>query len=240
MATITYLTRIEFDDGAIARLPALLDGLKVARPLIVTDGGLVATGLVGKVAALFATGPTIFAETPPNPTEEAVEAAFALYKQAGCDGIVGLGGGSSIDLAKAVRLLTGHPGPLAQYTMVEGGVGRIHGAICPLVAVPTTAGTGSEVGRAAVIITRDGRKLGIISPFMLPSIALCDPELTHGLPPLLTAATGMDALSHCLETYMASAVNPPADAIALDGLKRGVAAIRRAGSDGSTAAPAGR
>lgn len=107
-----------------------------------------------------------------------------------------------------MRLLTGHPGPLEQYTAVAGGVARIHGNICPMIAVPTTSGTGSEVGRAAVIITADGRKLGILSGFMLPTIALCDPELTYGLPPGLTAATGMDAISHCLETYMAPAFNP--------------------------------
>ncbi len=233
MALITYLTRIEFDEGAILRLPAILEGLKVTRPLIVTDRGLVATGLVARVAALFAAPPAVFDETPANPTEEAVMKAFALYEHAGCNGIVGLGGGSSIDLAKALRLLTGHPGPLAQYTAVEGGAAKIHGQIVPMVAVPTTSGTGSEVGRAAVIITAEGRKLGIISPHMLPSVALCDPELTYGLPPYLTAATGMDALSHCLETYMAPPVNPPADAIAIDGLKRGFKAIRTAVKDGS-------
>lgn len=236
MALITYLTRIEFDEGAVSRLPAILEGLKVSRPLLVTDRGLVATGLVARVAGLFATVPATFADTPANPTEEAVLAAHALYVSAGCDGIVALGGGSSIDLAKAVRLLTGHEGPLAQYTAVAGGAARIHGGICPLVAVPTTSGTGSEVGRAAVIITAEGRKLGIVSPHMLPSVALCDPELTYGLPPGLTAATGMDALSHCLETYMAPSVNPPADAIALDGLKRGIGAIRTAVADGANRA----
>ncbi len=217
MALITYLTRIEFDEGAIAKLPSILEGLGVSRPLVVTDRGLVSTGLVDKVLALFPARPVVFPDTPANPTEEAVEAAFALYRAEGCDGIVGLGGGSSIDLAKAVRLLSGHEGPLAQYTAVEGGAAKIHNRICPLVAVPTTSGTGSEVGRAAVIITAEGRKLGIVSPHMLPSVALCDPELTWGLPPFLTAATGMDAISHCLETYMAPSVNPPADAIALDG-----------------------
>ncbi len=225
MAVINYLTRIEFEAGAVVRLPALLDGLQVRRPLIVTDRGVAATGMVERVACLFGARPAIFDATPPNPTEAAAIEAFARYRRAGCDGIVGFGGGSSIDLAKTVRLLSGHEGPLARYTAVEGGAARIHGGICPLVAVPTTAGTGSEVGRAAVIVTAEGRKLGIISPFMLPSIALCDPELTYGLPPLLTAATGLDAISHCLETYMAPAVNPPADAIALDGLKRGLAAI---------------
>ncbi len=233
MATITYLTRIEFDEGAIVQLPALLDGLNITRPLLVTDPGLVASGLVDRVAGLLRGTPAIFADTPANPTEEAVEAGLAVFRGAACDGIVALGGGSSIDLAKAVRLLTGHAGPLGQYAAVAGGASRIHGAICPLVAVPTTAGTGSEVGRAAVIITREGRKLGIVSPFMLPTVALCDPALTYGLPPFLTAATGMDALSHCLETYMAPAINPPADAIAIDGLKRGMASIRRAVSDGS-------
>lgn len=232
MATISYLTRIEFDDGAIARLPALADELGIRHPLLVTDPGLAATGLPERVTTLLDRPVGLYADTPANPTEEAVEAAFMAYRETGCDGIVALGGGSSIDLAKAVRLLTGHPGPLAQYTAVEGGASRIHGRIAPLIAVPTTAGTGSEVGRAAVIVTREGRKLGILSPHMLPSVALCDPELTHGLPPGLTAATGLDALSHCLETFMAPAPNPPADAIALDGLRRGWTAIRAAVADG--------
>lgn len=231
MSVINYLTRIEFAEGAIARLPELLAGLGVKRPLIATDRGLVATGLVDRVTALLA-DPVVFADTPANPTEEAVIAAHALYAASGCDGIVGLGGGSSLDLAKAVRLLTGHDGPLEQYTAVAGGVARIHGNICPMIAVPTTSGTGSEVGRAAVIITADGRKLGIVSGFMLPSVALCDPELTYGLPPGLTAATGMDAISHCLETYMAPAFNPPAEAIALHGLDCGLSAIEPAMKDG--------
>ncbi len=232
MAVITYLTRVEFDEGAVRRLPAMLEGLGVKRPLVVTDHGLISTGIVDRVTALFAGRPAVFADTPANPTEAAVMMASSAYREQSCDGIVGLGGGSAIDLAKAVRLLSGHPAPLAQYTAVAGGAARIHADICPLVAVPTTAGTGSEVGRAAVIVTQDGRKLGIISPHMLPSIALCDPELTYGLPPFLTAATGMDALSHCLETFMAPAVNPPADAIALDGLKRGLGAMRTAVTKG--------
>ncbi|WP_428390421.1 iron-containing alcohol dehydrogenase [Lichenicoccus sp.] len=233
MSSISYLTRIEFEHGAVRRLPALLDELKVARPLIVTDRGLAATGIVKRVAGLFDAAPPVFDATPANPTEAAVLQARALYRETGCDGLVGLGGGSSIDLAKAVRLLSGHEGPLALFTAVAGGAARIHGRICPMVAVPTTAGTGSEVGRAAVIVTAEGRKLGLVSPFMVPSVALCDPELTLGLPPLLTAATGMDAISHCLETYMSPAINPPADAIALDGLRRGIAAIRAATRDGS-------
>jgi alcohol dehydrogenase class IV len=235
LSTINYVTRIEFGEGEVARLPEFLAALGVKRPLIATDQGLVTCGLVGKVRALVGAGAVVFDETPANPTEEAVNIAFALYKSSRCDGIVGLGGGSSIDLAKAVRLLTGHSGPLGQYTAIAGGVARIHGNICPLIAVPTTSGTGSEVGRAAIIITSDGRKLGILSGFMLPTIALCDPELTYGLPSRLTAATGMDAISHCLETFMAPAFNPPAEAIALHGLDSGLSSIEAAVANGSNA-----
>ncbi|MGH9615258.1 MAG: iron-containing alcohol dehydrogenase [Acidobacteriaceae bacterium] len=233
MSTINYLTRIEFGEGEIARLPEFLAAIGVKRPLIATDKGLVASGLVRKVCGLVGEKAVVFDETPSNPTEEAVNIAFDVYKAAGCDGIVALGGGSSIDLAKAVRLLTGHPGPLERYTAVAGGIARIHGNICKLIAVPTTSGTGSEVGRAALIITADGRKLGILSGFMLPTIALCDPELTYGLPARLTAATGMDAISHCLETFMAPSFNPPAEAIALHGLDCGLSSIEIAVADGS-------
>ena len=233
MSTINYLTRIEFGEGEVARLPEFLATLGLKRPLIATDKGLVASGLVDKVRRLVGDEAVIFDETPANPTEEAVNIAYAMYKAAGCDGIVGLGGGSSIDLAKGVRLLTGHPGPMEQYAAVSGGIARIHGNICKLIAVPTTSGTGSEVGRAALIITADGRKLGILSGFMLPTIALCDPELTYGLPSRLTAATGMDAISHCLETFMAPSFNPPAEAIALHGLDCGLSSIEVAVADGS-------
>jgi 4-hydroxybutyrate dehydrogenase len=233
VSTINYLTRIEFGEGEVARLPEFLATLGVKRPLIATDKGLVASGLVDKVRDLLGDAAVVFDDTPSNPTEEAVNIAYALYKAGKCDGIVGLGGGSSLDLAKAVRLLTGHPGPLEQYTAMAGGAARIHGNICKLIAVPTTSGTGSEVGRASVIITADGRKLGILSGFMLPSIALCDPELTYGLPSRLTAATGMDAISHCLETFMAPSFNPPAEAIALHGLDCGLFSIEVAVTDGS-------
>ena len=236
MGTINYLTRIEFGEGQVARLAEFLDLLAIKRPLIATDKGLVAAGLVQKISELAKRPVTVFDGTPANPTEEAVLAAHAIYSGNGCDGIIGLGGGSAIDLAKAVRLLTGHPGPLAQYTVVAGGISRIHNRICPLIAIPTTAGTGSEVGRAAIIITAEGRKLGIVSPHMLPSLALCDPELTYGLPPGLTAATGMDAISHCLETFMAAAFNPPADAIAMDGLARGWRSLETAVRDGKNKA----
>jgi alcohol dehydrogenase class IV len=233
MASINYLTRIEFAEGEIARLRDHATTLGMTRPLVVTDRGLVATGMVDRVTGLLGGDIAVFADTPANPTEAAAEAASALYRTERCDGVIGFGGGSALDLAKAVRLLSGHALPLAQYTAVAGGIARIHGNICPMIAIPTTSGTGSEVGRASVIITADGRKLGIISPHMLPSLAICDPELTLGLPTGLTAATGMDALSHCLETYMAPAFNPPAEAIALHGLRTGLGAIVRATETGT-------
>lgn len=236
MGRISYLTRIEFGEGEISRLPEFLAGLGVTRPLIATDKGLVVTGLVEQVATLAGGGVTVFDDTPANPTEEAVMAAKAAYDRGGCDGIIGLGGGSSLDLAKAVRLLTGHAGTLETYAAIAGGVARIHGNICPMIAIPTTSGTGSEVGRAAVIVTAAGRKLGIISEFLIPSLAVCDPRLTYGLPPRLTAATGMDAIAHCLETYMSPAFNPPAEAIALHGLGCGIGAIRTAVADGANSA----
>jgi alcohol dehydrogenase class IV len=126
-----------------------------------------------------------------------------------------------------------HPGRLADYATILGGSPKITPAVAPLIAIPTTAGTGSEVARGAIIILDDGRKLGFHSWHLVPKVALCDPELTLGLPPRLTAATGMDAVAHCVETYLSKAINPPADAIAMDGLQRAIAHIERAVRDGS-------
>jgi 4-hydroxybutyrate dehydrogenase len=226
MSIITYLTTIRFESGAVSALAGELARLGIERPLVVTDRGLMASGLVERVAAGLSTA-AIFAETPSNPTEAAVLAALDMYRRGGHDGIVAIGGGSSIDLAKGVALLATHTEPLVRYAAIEGGIERI-GPVAPLVAVPTTAGTGSEVGRAALITLADGRKVGLISPHLIPRLALCDPELTLGLPPTLTAATGMDAITHCIETYLSPRYNPPADAIALDGLRRGIAYIETA------------
>jgi 4-hydroxybutyrate dehydrogenase len=234
MATITYLTTIHFDFGALKLLPGELKRLGVSRPLVVTDRGVVAAGIAARITQAIGTDADarIWDGTPANPTEDAVLAATAVYRDAGCDGLVAVGGGSSIDLAKAVALLATHPEPLLQYAAVEGGGPRITAKIAPLVAIPTTAGTGSEVGRGSVIVMRNGRKLGLLSPNLLPKVALCDPELTLGLPAGLTAATGMDAIAHCIETFCSPLVNPPAEAIALDGLRRGSAHIERATRDG--------
>ena len=219
MATITYLTTIEFAAGAVTTLPAQLSALGIARPLVVSDRGLQATGLLDRVLALCPQSTTAFLDVPTNPTETAARAAVAVYRAGACDGVVAVGGGSPIDLAKAVSLLATHPEPLEQYAAIYGGIPKI-AVVAPVIAVPTTAGTGSEVGRAALITLDDGRKLGFISPHLIPKRAVCDPELTLGLPPYLTAATGLDALSHCVETFLSPRFNPPADAIALVGAGR--------------------
>jgi 4-hydroxybutyrate dehydrogenase len=231
---ITYLTQVRFDFGAAAGIDGDLAELGIARPLVVADRGVVAAGLVEQViraAPRLADAP-VFDAVPSNPTEEAAEAALAVYREQECDGLVAIGGGSPIDLAKAVALLATHEGPLATYAAILGGIPRITVATAPVIAVPTTAGTGSEVGRGALITLRDGRKLGFISPHLIPKRAVCDPELTLGLPPGLTAATGMDAVTHCIETFLSPRDNPPAEAIALDGLARAVGAIERAVADG--------
>ena len=233
MARILYLTQIDLDFGVSALLPAECQRIGIRRPLVVTDAGVRAAGVLDQALAALGDLPhAVFDGTPSNPTEAAVRAAVAAYQAADCDGLVAVGGGSSIDLAKGVAIAATHPGPLKTYATIEGGSPRITERVAPLIAMPTTAGTGSEVARGAIIIVDDGRKLGFHSWHLLPKAALLDPALTLGLPPALTAATGMDALAHCFETFMAPAVNPPADGIALDGLARGWAHIERATRDG--------
>jgi 4-hydroxybutyrate dehydrogenase len=237
MSIIQYLTTVRFAFGAISELSNDLAELGIARPLVITDQGIVKSGLLDHVlhAARLSDVP-VFAETPSNPTENAVEAGLVTYRDQRCDGVIAIGGGSPIDLAKGVAILATHPGPLEQYAAILGGLKRITATAAPVIAIPTTAGTGSEVGRAALLTLSDGRKLGFISPHIIPKRAICDPELTLGLPPSLTAATGMDAITHCFETYLSPRDNPPAEAIALDGLKRAMANIETAVHDGSSRA----
>ena len=233
MARILYLTQIEIDHGAVACLPDECLRVGMKKPLVVTDVGVRAAGVLDMaLAALGALPHAVFDQTPSNPTEAGVRAAVEVYKANGCDGLIAVGGGSSIDLAKGVAILATHPGVLKTYATIEGGSPKITEAVAPLIAVPTTAGTGSEVARGAIVIVDDGRKLGFHSWHLMPKAAILDPGLTLALPPGLTAATGMDAIAHCLETFMAPAINPPADGIALDGLTRGWAHIERATRDG--------
>jgi len=230
MALINYITQVQFAYGAIELLQQECERIGISKPLVVTDTGVRAAGIVDRVIAQLAdpAAAVVFDQTPPNPNEGTVRHAAEMYRAGGFDGVIAIGGGSSIDLAKGVAVCGTHDGPLKQFAVIEGGAARITAATAPVIAIPTTAGTGSEVGRGAILILEDGRKVGVLSPHLIPKSAICDPELTLGLPPLMTAATGMDAIAHCLETFMSPAFNPPADGIALDGLRRGWLHIERA------------
>jgi len=191
MALIQYLTHIQFDFGAVRLLQAECDRIGIKRPMVVTDQGIQAAGILDAALSHLDRPDVVpvFDATPPNPNEEAVRQAVAVYAANDCDGIIALGGGSSIDLAKGVAVCATHEGALKRFAVIEGGLGHITAATAPVIAVPTTAGTGSEVGRGAILILDDGRKVGVISPFVVPRTAICDPELTLKLPPALTAAT---------------------------------------------------
>ena len=234
MATLTYLTTTHFDFGAVQKIPTELGRAGISKPFIATDNGVCAAGLVEiAIEAIGSDVPiSIFDETPGNPTESAALKAFEQFKEDSCDGILAIGGGSSMDLGKAVALLAGSGGPLAQFDPLAGGAKRVQ-SVAPLIAMPTTAGTGSEVSVGFVIIMDDGRKLTFASPLFVPKAAICDPELTLGLPQMMTAATGMDAITHCIEAFLTPTVNPPADGVALDGLWRGWRNLPQAVKDGN-------
>jgi 4-hydroxybutyrate dehydrogenase len=224
--------RVHLEFGAVNALAEELATLKIARPLFVTDRGLVACGVFARVqAALPATNAAaIFDDVPENPTVAGVESAIAIYRAQGCDGVVAVGGGSVIDTAKAVAVLALHPSVVTDYM---GHPERITASVAPLIAIPTTAGTGSEASRGAGIHPdAHSRGSGLSSHHIVPKVAICDPDLTLTLPPHLTAGTGMDALSHCVEGFLSTAINPPVDAVALDGVRRVCAYIERAVKDG--------
>jgi alcohol dehydrogenase class IV len=222
MPVMQFLTTCQFDHGALSSLAGHLKKQAIARPFIVTDPGIKAAGLLDLVIAALGVAPAgVFSETEPNPPEEQAEHAAGLFKASGADGIVALGGGSSMDMGKAVGLMATHEAPWDRFGASQKGT-RLIGPIPPLIAIPTTAGTGSEVSVGAVLVLRSGRKETFISNHLIPKLALCDPELTLGLPAGLTAATGMDAMVHCIEAVLSPMVNPPAEAIGLDGVERGI------------------
>jgi alcohol dehydrogenase class IV len=170
----------------------------------------------------------------PNPLESQAKQAAEAYKACGADGLIAVGGGSSMDHAKAIGLLVSHDEPLESYAAITGGAKKIK-KIPPLIAIPTTAGTGSEVSVGTVVTLENGRKETIVSPNLIPATAICDPDLTLGLPAGLTAATGMDAVTHCIEAVLAPAINPPAEGIGYDGVYRalGDGWLKKAVQDGS-------
>jgi 4-hydroxybutyrate dehydrogenase len=235
-AIFTFPTRIVFGPGTCTLLASELSRLRVTRPLIVTDPGLLATGLVARVIDPLGIQAVIYGDVKANPAEEDILAGLTIYREAGCDGLVGVGGGSPIDAAKAIRLLVTHPGRLADYDLTRGGQDRIRPDMPPMVAMPTTAGTGSEVGRGALIqLPQTGRKTIVLSQHLLPSAAICDPELTRDLTPALTAGTGMDAFTHCVESYLSTAFHPICDGIAVEGLRSIFLGLETAVRDGADA-----
>ena len=232
MPLIQYLSRIPFDFGVVSILGDEITRLGMKRPLLVTDKGVAAAGILERVLhAAKPFEPVVYDGTTENPTEASLLECLDLWKDKGCDGVIALGGGSPIDLAKAVALLTSHDGNLADYNVKTAGMEAI-GPVSPQIAIPTAAGTGAEVGRACVMSLLDGTKSVAVSLNMVADTVICDPELTFSLPPRLTAATGIDALSHGVETYCSNWDNPPAATIARDAVARAAKWLPVAVEDG--------
>jgi alcohol dehydrogenase class IV len=219
-----YPTPIRFGVGRLKELADACRQLSMTKPLLITDPGLADLPMTKKAleqnsADGLPTG--LFSKIKPNPTGKNVEDGLAVYREGGYDGVIAFGGGSALDAAKAVALMAGQKLPLWRFEDVGDNWTRVDPeGVAPIVAVPTTAGTGSEVGRASVIVQEESHSKKIIfHPLMLPGIVIADPETTVGLPPALTASTGMDALSHCLEPYSAPGFHPMADGIAVEAIR---------------------
>jgi 4-hydroxybutyrate dehydrogenase len=223
LVTWSFPTTIVFGPGALATLGDHVKRLGGTRALIVCDGGVIRAGITPQVAKILEAArvpSSPFADVDPNPVERNVERGVVAYREAGADIVVSVGGGAPLDTGKLIALKTTHDRPLADYDDATGGDRFITSRVPPIVAIPTTAGTGSEVGRSGVVtLAATGRKTVIFSPYLLAKVALLDPTLTRSLPPRITAATGFDALTHCLEAYCALGDHPMADAIALGGLE---------------------
>ncbi len=237
-ANWSYPTSIRFGAGRIAELAASCDALGMKNPLLVTDSGLAATAMIGdaiSVAARAGLPIGLFSDVAPNPAGADVERGVAAFRAAGHDGVIAFGGGSALDAGKAVAFMSGQTRPIWDFEDVGDNWRRADAAgIAPVVAVSTTAGTGSETGRAAVITdAATTTKKVIFHPAMMPGVVIADPVLTVGLPAHLTAATGMDALAHCLEAFCAPGYHPMADGIAVEGLRLIKEWLPRAVSDGT-------
>ena len=234
----SYPTAIKFGAGRISEIGAACAQAGITRPLLVTDRGLAALPITLRTLDLMAAaglGRAIFAEVDPNPNDLNLAAGLAAYKAGGHDGVVAFGGGSGLDLGKMVAFMSGQTRPLWDYEDIGDWWMRADPAgMAPVVAVPTTAGTGSEVGRASVITDSASHvKKIIFHPKVMPAVVICDPELTLGMPRMITAGTGMDAFAHCLEAYTSPFYHPMAQGIALEGLRLVNTWLPRAYADGS-------
>ena len=239
-----YPTTILYGPGAVGELARRLAAAGDRSFVLVTDAGVVKAGLADRVRdPLVAAGLAVelFTDVHPNPIEEDVEKGVEAFRRAGASGLIALGGGSPMDVAKAIAVLVTHQGPLSRFDDAKGGDKHITNPVPPVYAIPTTAGTGSEVGRSGVIITRDTKaKTVIFHPSLMPKVAVLDPELTVGLPASLTAATGFDAFTHGLEAYFAKGFHPMADSVALGCMELVVEALPRAVARGDDLEARGR
>ena len=233
--------RIEFGDGAIQNLGEHVKTFECKKPLLVSDAGVINAGILAKaVDALETSGlmHATYSDIEPNPTDLSITDGVEAYKSEACDVVIAVGGGSVMDAAKAIRLLTTHVPPLEPYYADVGGIEQIRDDMPPLICVPTTAGTGSEVSQGAIITdtslntTDRWRKRAIVTPFNMSNIALLDPGITLGMPPALTAATGMDAITHGIEAYVATKYHPIAEGVALQALRMLSANIEKVYHDG--------
>lgn len=231
-----FPTQIPFGEGVLDDLPAELEALGARRPLLVTDRGLTHTPIPDQVRDLMSAAGlevAVFSEVDPNPTGDQVDSGADAFRAHQADAIVALGGGSPMDAGKAIQIRVHHLEPLEEYDDLKGGDAKIVGPLPPLVAIPTTAGTGSEVSRSAVItVAAADRKVVLFSPRLMPAVAVCDPQLTYGLPARITAETGMDALSHNVEAYLSVGYHPMADGIALTAIGMVGRFLPRAVADG--------
>ncbi|MEO9341190.1 iron-containing alcohol dehydrogenase [Mesorhizobium sp. SB112] len=233
-----YPTTVRFGAGRIKELPDALAATGIKNPLFVTDPGLAKLPVVASTLKLLDDAKVpygVFSEVQPNPVESNLTAGIAVFKQGKHDGVIAFGGGSGLDLGKLIAFQAGQTRPVWDFEDVGDWWTRANSdAIVPIIAVPTTAGTGSEVGRAAVITNEETHtKKVIFHPKMLPEIVIADPELTVGMPPFITAGTGMDALAHCLEAYCAPGYHPMAEGIAVEGIRLVFENLPKAYADGS-------
>ncbi len=232
-----FPTRIFFGEHVLDDLPRELVSMGSKRPLLVTDMGLLNTPIPEQIKNIMEEAHLnvkIFSQVSPNPTDEQVEQGAKEFAEHRADCIVALGGGSPMDAAKAIQIRVNHHEPLEEYDDLKGGDAKITGALPALLSIPTTAGTGSEVSRSAVITVRAaGRKVILFSPRLMPRAAVCDPTLTYGLPARITAETGMDALSHSVEAYLSKGYHPMADGIALQAISMVSANLVKAAENGN-------
>ena len=223
MIQYNFPTVLFYGANSLHELAKVVKSKGLNNLLMITDSGLVSIGLAKQTQKILTKSKLkidIFDGVNPNPVEENVTKGVKKYQSGKYDGIIALGGGSAMDVAKTIRFMVVHDPPLAQYDDAFGGEEKIVNPLPPLYAIPTTAGTGSEVGRSSVITIKEtGRKTIFFHPDLIPDIAVLDPKLTIGLPPHITAATGMDAFTHCLEAYLVDNFHPMADAIAIEGMK---------------------